>query len=115
MVDLYRMRGQWEQLIPGLRGRGWSEADLADLHARCRADMASGRPDLADAWAAWVDLTLRDLVTQSCRNCAHRATPGKAEGYCSARPELPLAYGTYHPLRRLSADGGRQCDSWRRA
>ena len=47
-----------------------------------------------------------------CKACAHYAHPGMAAGYCSARTDLPLAYGQNHPLRRLPADAGADCTTY---
>jgi hypothetical protein len=53
------------------------------------------------------------MTAHSCRDCQHRMTPGLSDpGYCSARPELPLAFGTHHPLRKLPQDLGAECDKW---
>lgn len=48
----------------------------------------------------------------ACRDCQHFARPGKSDGYCSGRDDLPLAYGANHPLRRLPADRGASCSQW---
>ena len=49
---------------------------------------------------------------KACPDCQHFARPGKSDGYCSGRDDLPLAYGENHPLRRLPADRGASCDQW---
>jgi hypothetical protein len=49
---------------------------------------------------------------QRCRDCKHFAQPGKADGYCGGRQDLPSAYGVNHPLRRLPADGGTTCHAY---
>lgn len=51
-------------------------------------------------------------TVKACRCCQHFARPGKSEGYCGWRDDLPLAYGVNHPLRRLPADRGASCDQW---
>ena len=51
-------------------------------------------------------------TVKACRCCQHFARPGKSEGYCSGRDDLPLAYGANHPLRQLPADGGKSCEAW---
>jgi hypothetical protein len=51
-------------------------------------------------------------TVKACRCCQHYARPGKSEGYCGVRDELPLAYGANHPLRRLPADRGASCNQW---
>jgi hypothetical protein len=53
----------------------------------------------------------RSIVT-ACPDCQHFARPGKSDGYCGGRDDLPLAYGENHPLRRLPADRGASCDQW---
>jgi hypothetical protein len=50
---------------------------------------------------------------RACGCCQHFARPGKSEGYCSVRDDLPLAYGANHPLRRLPADRGASCNQWK--
>lgn len=52
-------------------------------------------------------------TVKACRCCQHYARPGKSEGYCGGRDDLPLAYGVNHPLRRLPADRGASCSRWR--
>ena len=52
-------------------------------------------------------------TVKACRCCQYFARPGKSEGYCSVRDDLPLAYGVNHPLRRLPADGGASCKQWK--
>ena len=52
-------------------------------------------------------------TVKACRCCQHFARPGKSEGYCSGRDDLPLAYGVSHPLRRLPADRGASCNQWK--
>lgn len=49
-----------------------------------------------------------------CSTCRHRKRPGRADpGYCSAREDLPGAYGLHHPLRRLPDDQGATCASYK--
>jgi hypothetical protein len=54
-----------------------------------------------------------DAVVTACIECQHYASPGKSDGYCGKRYDLPLAYGANHPLRQLPADRGASCDQWR--
>jgi hypothetical protein len=51
-------------------------------------------------------------TVKACPDCQHFARPGKSDGYCSGRDDLPLAYGSNHPLRRLPVDRGASCDQW---
>ena len=51
-------------------------------------------------------------VIDSCKFCAHHRRPGIGNRYCGGRPDLPLAYGPGHPLRRLPADLGDSCQSF---
>ena len=51
-------------------------------------------------------------TVKACPDCQHFARPGKSDGYCGGRDDLPLAYGENHPLRRLPADRGASCDQW---
>ncbi len=54
-----------------------------------------------------------DATVTACIECQYYARPGKSEGYCGGRDDLPLAYGVNHPLRRLPADRGASCEAWR--
>ena len=51
----------------------------------------------------------RSSPAKACPDCRHFARPGKSDGYCGGRDDLPLAYGANHPLRRLPADRGASC------
>lgn len=48
-----------------------------------------------------------------CKACANYARPGMSAGYCAARHDLPLAYGPAHPLRKLPADAGAGCTTYK--
>lgn len=51
-----------------------------------------------------------------CRTCHHMRKPGKSDGYCAGgRADLVPAYGANHPLRRLPADGGTDCQHFQPA
>jgi hypothetical protein len=52
-------------------------------------------------------------TVKACRCCQYYARPGKSEGYCSVRDDLPLGYGVNHLLRRLPADRGASCNQWK--
>jgi hypothetical protein len=52
------------------------------------------------------------VVPTSCTTCKHQRRPGGVAHYCSARPDLPPAYGDGHPLRLLPDDGGVGCGEW---
>lgn len=47
-----------------------------------------------------------------CRRCEHFAKPGRSDGYCAARTDLPKAYGENHPLHKLPPDLGASCDKF---
>jgi hypothetical protein len=51
-------------------------------------------------------------TVKACRCCQHFAKPGKLDGFCRVRDDLPPVYGPNHPLRQLPADGGVSCNSW---
>jgi hypothetical protein len=51
-------------------------------------------------------------TVKACRCCQHFVRPGKSDGYCGGRDDLPLAYGENHPMRRLPVDRGASCDQW---
>ncbi len=53
-----------------------------------------------------IQLALED---GNCQRCIHLRRPGASFGYCSAREDLPPAYGSTHPLRVCPADGGATC------
>lgn len=54
-------------------------------------------------------------AARNCSTCRHRKRPGRADpGYCGGgRDDLPAAYGLHHPLRKLPADQGASCASYR--
>lgn len=54
-----------------------------------------------------------DAAVTACVECQHFARPGKSDGYCGGRDDLPPAYGANHPLRKLPADGGASCNQWK--
>lgn len=56
------------------------------------------------------DMAVETVVT--CASCMHSRKPGGVSRYCSARPDLPPAYGERHPLRLLPDDGGAGCGQW---
>ena len=58
------------------------------------------------------DEILLALEGSNCQQCSHLRRPGAAYGYCSARDDLPPAYGASHPLRICPADGGKTCGSF---
>lgn len=49
----------------------------------------------------------------SCLICTHLAKPGKSDGYCDQRHDLPPAYGANHPLHKLPDDAGESCASFK--
>ncbi len=49
----------------------------------------------------------------SCSCCAHLMRPGLSDGLCGGdREDLPYAFTSGHPLRRLPVDGGAGCPKW---
>lgn len=49
----------------------------------------------------------------SCSCCAYLRRPGLSDGLCGGdREDLPHAYTSGHPLRRLPGDGGADCPRW---
>lgn len=50
-----------------------------------------------------------------CATCAHAARPGLGNLHCGGREDLPLAYGKWHPLHKLPADNGINCEKWEEA
>lgn len=114
VADLNRMRADWDAVFPHLDSLGWSAEDLDALRQQAAADMASGELVVVNAWAKWLSDTRRLLAGRACINCAHRTHPGKSDGYCgSGRGDLPYAYTSGHPLRRLPADKGVSCPHFR--
>jgi hypothetical protein len=53
-----------------------------------------------------------EIPTSTCASCTHSRKPGGVSRYCSARPDLPPAYGEGHPLRQLPDDDGEGCGQW---
>ncbi|MBL0354103.1 MAG: hypothetical protein IPP03_16150 [Dechloromonas sp.] len=60
-----------------------------------------------------ITINTKPEPVHSCRACQHFARPGKSDGYCGERDDLPRAYGINHPLRKLPEDGGASCNQWR--
>jgi len=92
-------------------------ADLAALFDACER---AGLYDEADRAALPAMLALdaegaRGLIEAThsrigrCRRCRHFRQPGKSDGYCTGRDDLPHVYGFMH---RLPADGGARCDAF---
>ena len=57
----------------------------------------------------------KETAVRGCSTCRHRKRPGRADpGYCGGgRDDLLAAYGLHHPLRKLPADEGASCASYR--
>lgn len=111
VADLIRMRALWVPVARRLVAEGWSAADLADAQVRAGADIRSGQPELVEAWSVWLEGEFaRERIC--CATCAHIARPGRCDGYCAVREDLPYAYTPGHPLRQLPADGGVSCICW---
>ena len=51
-------------------------------------------------------------AARPCRTCRHLKRPGLSDGHCGGRDDLPPAYTTGHPLRRLPDDRGASCTTW---
>ena len=49
-----------------------------------------------------------------CMTCAEFRRPGRSDGYCGGRDDLPPAYTEGHPLRKLPADLGETCQKFKR-
>ena len=125
MANLAQMRYDWSVVIPALERAGWSAEELAALAAQAKADIASGDEALITAWATWLSRGCTDFSLRRCSSCSNLRTPGIAcayqrrpelpIGHCAGnRPDLPPAYTSGHPLRRLPADGGVSCPAWNR-
>jgi len=55
----------------------------------------------------------KEACESSCKTCAHLCRPGLSDGLCGGgRDDLPPAFTKEHPLRRLPADGGKNCPAW---
>lgn len=49
----------------------------------------------------------------ACLSCEHLKRPGLSDGLCGGdREDLPYAFTSGHPLRRLPLDGGAGCPKW---
>ena len=57
----------------------------------------------------------KETAVRGCSTCRHRKRPGRSDpGYCGGgRDDLLAAYGLHHPLRKLPADEGASCASYR--
>ena len=99
-------------------GKAASPDDVANT---CHADTANAAEmpeftalmQIISAGDAAVDRSDPPEGVTACRDCQHFARPGKSDGYCGGRDDLPLAYGINHPLRKLPEDGGASCNHWR--
>lgn len=103
----------------------WPAADFEAASGAIRAAI-QGNDDVAiRQWSCFLaDLACRVLreqagqlvapvAEQDCRDCAHFRQPGKSDGYCGGREDLPFAYGPGHPLRLLPKDGGVSCSEFK--
>jgi hypothetical protein len=59
------------------------------------------------------DLPVHRSTPKHCPDCQYFARPGKSDGYCGGRDDLPPAYGVNHPLRKLPDDRGNSCDMFK--
>src|SRR5574337_35575 len=92
--------------------QGRSGVDSGLRCAVCSDGIRSAiRPGARRAYPGWS--SGRTHMTR-CADCTHLSKPGKVDvGYCAGRNDLPLAYGTHHPLRKLPADRGASCDRFK--
>ena len=90
-------------------------ATLAEVMAAYpEAVAAEALPDHADPRQSARQSAQESAQTSatSCRTCRHLKRPGLSDGHCGGRDDLPPAYTTGHPLRRLPDDGGANCTAW---
>lgn len=103
----------------------WPEEDREAAGTAIRAAIQGGNDMAIRQWSCYLaDLSCRVLreqagqlvapvAEQDCRDCAHFRQPGKSDGYCGGREDLPFAYGPGHPLRLLPKDGGVSCSEFK--
>lgn len=81
-------------------------ATIAEVLVACRRDIQARRYFVERAEWRPTDRTIA-----GCASCRHSRRPGGVVLCCGAdRPDLPLAYGVGHPLRRLPDDQGHCCN-----
>lgn len=77
----------------------YGDADRAALPAMLAVD-AEGTRGLIEAMHSRIG---------RCRRCRHFRRPGRSDGYCTGRDDLPAVYGFMH---RLPDDGGARCEAF---
>jgi hypothetical protein len=75
-------------------------------------DAVAAEP-LSEMLAQSAQESAQKSAARGCSMCRYRRRPGLSPGYCSGRDDLPPAYGLHHPLRKLPADLGATCASYR--
>lgn len=79
----------------------YGDADREALPAMLALDL-EGTRKLIEAMHDWI---------ASCGRCAHFRRPGRSDGYCTGRDDLPIVYGL---LRALPDDEGMRCPRFAR-
>ena len=115
---------------PPIRATRWllhyADREPMEVHFAPAADHAEALAAYRDAVAAEplvqsdresaqqsAQKSAQKSAARGCSTCRHRKRPGLSAGYCSGRDDLPGAYGDHHPLRKLPADQGASCASYR--
>lgn len=103
----------------------WPDEDRNAANAEIRRLVAAKDYSKIRGWAFWLaELAVRVVrdsdailqppaLVQCCADCEHFRRPGRTDGLCGGRDDLPLHYGPDHPLRVLPADDGRSCAHYR--
>jgi hypothetical protein len=126
-MSVEQMRDHFNRVAEQRLRQGlWTEAGKAECNGRIKEAIASGDAEEIKRWADWLAGIVADerlpafrVVNSACVSCRRIGKPGalvKGESevsYCSGRDDLPPAYGAGHPMRKLPADGGATCSSWR--
>lgn len=113
MADVARMRQLWPRVAQRLAGEGWSEADLLEARGLLADAVAAVDAVAMAGWLEWLEG--HDARTwHLCAMCGAFRQPRGTDGFCGApETDLPPAFSTEHPLKRLPVDGGVSCVHWR--
>lgn len=97
-------------------------ADAEEHGLIVRAVIAGKDGALVKQWAAWAAKEVSNYFgptpveapprAHACTTCRHLTKPGRSDGNCAERLDLPFTYSPGHPLHDLPTDGGASCTEW---
>lgn len=113
MADVARMRRLWPRVAKRLAEEGWTEADLLEARGLLADAVAAGDAVALAGWLEWLE-GHDARAWRLCVMCGAFRQPKGTDGFCGAvETNLPPAFSTGHPLKRLPVDGGVSCVYWR--